>query len=230
MLRTRHGARLLRRPSRLAWAGFAVSAVALSLTVTGVTSARLSASRTSGNNSFSAGTVTLTNSAVANCPVSNLLPNATATVCTFTSTYPGSAGAYLAVDALIETQAGSGGNKLYNPSDSVNDLQVTITSSSPSVTYSVPTAPTNCPGGAPPGSACYELDHELVSTTSVTSAAVTFSVSVKLPVSSSTAYQGGTAQVILTTHAVQAGDNALSCSATPAAGSPCTPSGAFKWS
>ena len=57
MLRTRHGARPPRRPSRLVWAGLAVSAVSLSLTMTGVTSARLSGPESSGHNSFTAATI-----------------------------------------------------------------------------------------------------------------------------------------------------------------------------
>ena len=126
----------------------------------------------SSSNSLAAGTVTLTDSAVANCPISNLLPNGTAIACTVTATYAGSAAAYLAVNVLIETQAGGGGTRLYNPGDSANDLQVTITSSNPTVTYGVPTTATTCPGGAPSGSACYELDNDLVSTSAVTSAAV----------------------------------------------------------
>ena len=40
----------------------------------------------------------------------------------------------------------------------------------------------------------------------------------------------GTAQVIVTTHAVQSANNTLSCTVTPAAGSPCAPNGSFKWS
>jgi hypothetical protein len=69
-----------------------------------------------------------------------------------------------------------------------------------------------------------------VSTNPFTSATVSFSVSVNLPTSSLTGYQGGAAQIILTTHAVQSSNNTLSCSSTPAAGAPCTPSGSFKWS
>ena len=224
------GAQLVRRPRLLAVTGLAVSAAAASLIVTGATFALLTASMSSGSNSLAAGTVTLTDSAVANCPISNLLPNGTATACTFTATYAGSAAAYLAVNVLIETQAGGGGTRLYNPGDSANDIQVTITSSNPSVTYGVPTTATTCPGGAPSGSACYELDSELVSTSAVTSAAVGFSVSVKLPSGSATGYQGGAAGVIVTTHAAQSASNTLSCTATPAAGSPCTPSDSFKWS
>jgi hypothetical protein len=225
------GVQLVRRPWLLAVIGLAVSAVSVSAIATDVTFGLLSASRTSGSNSLAAGTVTLTDSAVANCPISNLLPNGTATACTFTATYAGSTSAYLAVNVLIETQAGGGGTRLYNPVDSANDLQVTITSSTPSVpTYGVPTTATTCPVGAPSGSACYELDNELVSTSAVTSAAVGFSVSVKLPSGSAAGYQGGAAQVIVTTHAVQSASNALSCTTTPTAGSSCTPSGTFKWS
>jgi hypothetical protein len=206
------------------------SAVALSLSLTGVTFGRYSSSETSGHSSFTAGIVTLTDSAIANCPVSNLLPNSTSSTCTFTTTYTHPVSAYLAVNVLIETQAGSGGTRLYTPSDSSNDLQVTITSSNPSVTYTVPTSSTTCPVGTPSGSACYELDNELVSTNPFTSATVSFSVSVNLPTSSLTGYQGGAAQIILTTHAVQSSNNTLSCSSTPAAGAPCNLSGSFKWS
>ena len=214
----------------LALIGLAVSVVAASLIATGSTFGLLSTSMRSGSNSLAAGAVTLTDSAVANCPKSNLLPNGTATVCTFTATYAGSTAAYLAVNVLIETQAGGGGTRLYNPADSANDLQVTITSSTPTVTYGVPTTATTCPGGAPSGSVCYEVDNELVSTSAVASAAVGFSVSVKLPSGSATGYQGGAAQVIATTHAAQSASNTLACTATPTTGSPCTPSGSFKWS
>jgi hypothetical protein len=228
--RIRQVGALVRRPWVLAVIGLAVSVVAASLIATGSTFGLLSSSMSSGSNSLAAGAVTLTDSAVANCPKSNLLPNGTATVCTFTATYAGSTAAYLAVNVLIETQAGGGGTRLYNPADSANDLQITITSSTPTVTYSVPTSATTCPGGAPSGSACYELDNELVSTSAVASAAVGFSVSVKLPSASVSGYQGGAAQVIVTTHAAQSASNTLSCTATPTIGSPCTPSGSFKWS
>jgi hypothetical protein len=149
----------------------------------------------------------------------------------FTATYSGSASAYLAIDILIETQAGTGGAKLYNPSDSSHDLQVTLTSTTPTVTYTDPTTSTTCPGGAPSGSTCYELDDELVATTAFSATStIGFSVSVKLPTSSATGYQNGAAQIILTTHGVQSKNNTLSCSGAPAAGSPCAPSGSFKWS
>ena len=212
-------------------AGFLALVVALSMTATAITLALFSVVRASEPNSFAAGKVTLVNSAITTCPVSGLLPGASAQTCTFTATYSGSVSAYLAADVLIETQAGSGGAKLYNPGDSANDLTVTITSSSPSVTYTVPTSSTTCPGSAPGGSTCYELDNELVATTAFSSAAVTFTVAIQVPATSTTDYQGGAAQIILTTHAVQSGGgNTLSCTTTSAAGSPCPPNGSFNWS
>jgi len=228
--RRRQGVRPFKRAFPLVSVSLLTSAVALSLSVTGVTFGRYSSSETSGHSSITAGIVTLTNSAIANCPVSNLLPSGAASTCSFTTTYAHPVSAYLAVDVLIETQAGSGGTRLYNPGDSGNDLQVTMTSSNPTVSYTVPTSSTTCPVGAPSGSVCYELDNELVSTNSFTSAAVSFAVSAKLPTTSVTGYQGGTAQIILTTHAVQSSNNTLSCSPAPAAGAPCTLSGSFKWS
>ena len=226
----RPSGRASRLAAGLASSAVALSAVALSLTMTGTTLGLFSATEAGVHNAVTAATVTLTDSAIANCPVSNLLPTGTATSCTFTATYPGPSSAYLAVNVLVETQAGSGGTALYDPADSSHDLQITLTSSSPTVTYTVPTTATTCPAGAPSGSACYELDNELVSASTVTSAAVSFAVSVDLPTGSTTGYQGGAAQIILTTHAVQSGSNALSCTGTAAAGSPCTPSGSFKWS
>ncbi len=159
-----------------------------------------------------------------------MLPNATPQSCTFTATYSGTTAAYLAADVLIETQAGTGGTRLYNPADSTGSMQVTITSASPAVTYAVPTSATTCPGSAPSGSICYELDNDLISTTALASASVTFSIVAAMPATSATGYQGGTAQVIVTTHAVQSGNNTLSCTTTPAAGSPCAASGSFRWS
>ena len=233
-MHTRRAATLPNRPhlnrsQLVTGAGLAASVVALSLFASGVAFASLGASLTSSSNSFTATTVTLSNSSVTGCPISNLLPNGTAMTCTFTSTYAGPASAYLAVNVLIETQPGSGGTRLFYPADSTHDLQLSITSSSPSVTFKVPTLPATCPGSAPSGSLCYGLNNELVSTSAFTTATITFSVSANLPTTSPTGYQGGAAQVLLTTHAVQSGNNTLSCEVTTV-GLPCTATGSFSWS
>ena len=68
-------------------------------------------------------------------------------------------------------------------------------------------------------------------TSALRSATVTFTVSTQLPTSSTSGYQGGTAQIIMTARAVQSTNNSLSCvGGPPSAGSPCTPAGSFKWS
>jgi hypothetical protein len=147
----------------------------------------------------------------------------------------------LALGIVIETQrsAASGSHPLYDTTST--GLTMSITSASPSVTYRVPTAPTPCPAGAPALSTCYELDHELVSTTPFTSpspatSTVTFTLTPNFPTTAGNAYQASAAQVLLTVQAVQAAGNTISCSSTapsvapPTAGAPCTPAGTFTWS
>jgi hypothetical protein len=209
--------------------GVAVFFGAAAALVSSSTFGFFSTNASSSANTFTAGTVTQSRTAGGDCAVTNLFPDGTAHNCgTLQVSYRGSVPAYLAVDVLIETQAGSGGHKLYDPSDSSHDVQVTVASTSPTVaSYSLPATPLgSCPGGAPVGSTCYELDKDLVSTTPFTNASspVTLTTSVKLPTSSTTDYQGGAAQIYLTVHAAQSGNNpATGCSA----GQPCT---AVSWS
>ena len=218
--------RSTRRRLMLRMATVAVVAAVAVLLAT-VVLARFTATRsTQTSSSLSSGTVSLTNNVTGACGVTNMLPGAAPTPCTLKATYGGSLPAWLGVDVLIETQAGNGGTKLYNPSDSTHDLQVTVTSTSPTVTYTVPTTATTCPGGAPAGSTCYEIDNELLSTTASTSSSptTTFSVAVSLPAGTTTGYRGGAAQIILTAHAAQSGNNAATgCTA----GHTCT---AVHWS
>ena len=194
----------------------AVAVIAVLLGAVQVVLARFAATRSSTTSSFSSGTVTLTSNASGACAVTGMLPGATPSPCTLTATYSGSAPAYMALDVLIETQAGNGGTALYNPSDSAHDLQVAISSSNPTVAaYTVPTVATTCPAGAPAGSTCYELDNELVKTSAFSSTStVTFTTTVSLPASTTTGYRGGAAQVILKAHAAQSGNNsAAGCTA-----------------
>jgi len=173
--------------------------------------------------SFSAGTVTLASNTSGACNVAAVLPGATPTPCKLKATYSGSVLAYIGLDVLIEAQAGSGGTKLYNPADSANDLQITIKDNQGTpVTYVVPTSVTPpCPGSAPSGSTCYALNDELVSLTGLSSGtSITFSTTVSLPTGSATGYQGGSAQIILTAHAVQAANNGSTSTCT--AGHRCT--------
>jgi len=205
--RKRFGGRRL-----LVAASYVVSLAAVAALVSGAAFGLFSSTATSSSSSFTAGTVTQSNDLTGACTVSDMLPDASETTCTLGVTYTGDNPAYLGLDVLIETQAGSGGTKLYKPSDSSHDLQVEITSTSPSVTYTLPLTSTTCPGGAPAGSTCYELDNELVSTTpfTTTSSQVVFTTTLSLPTTSTTGYQGGAAQIILTAHATQSGNNAQS--------------------
>ena len=212
---------------RLLAAGYVVTLVAASVISTGVTYGLLSVITPQQSHAFTAGTVTLARGASGSCNVAKLMPTGVASTCTLQATYTGTASTYLALDVLIQTQAGSGGTKLYNPGGA-GGLQVTISSTTPSVaSYSVPAASTACPAGAPAASTCYRLDRELVSTTPLTSASapVTFTTTVSIPASSPTGYQGGQAQVVLTAHSVQTANNGAVAGCTP--GLPCN---AVSWS
>lgn len=204
---------------------------AASTMVAGTTFGFYSSKPGAESNSFTSGTVTLASTVTGACTVSALAPGDAPAACTFNTTYSGSLSAYLAVDVLVETQAGSGGTVLYNPGGS-NGLTVAVTDNQSSpVTYVVPTTATTCPGGAPSGSTCYELDNELLGTSAFTNGATdVISTAVTLPAAAGNGYQGGAAQVILTAHAVQSKNNTLSCTTTATAGHSCTPSGSFAWS
>lgn len=222
-----------RRPGpRSLLLGLAVllTAAALVLFRPGVTFARLSASTSTPANTLMAGTVTLSSSAIANCPISNITPTAAPSTCTFNATYSGNVSAYLGLDVTVESQAGSGGTSLFNPSDGNNDVQITISSTTPAVSaYTVPTTAGSCPGGAPSGSTCYTETDDWISATPFTSSSspVHFSITAELPTTSTNGYQSGTAEVLMTVHATQAGHQPSVSGCSP--GGPCTPSG-FNWS
>ena len=202
---------------------------AVAITIAGVTLARFSAT-TAQTDQFAAGAVTLTTSGAPTCTIAGLLPGQSPTPCTLQASYTGSVPAYLGVDVLIATKSGSPGTApLYKPSDSSNDLQITIKDSqTPNITYVSPStnfgsALASCPAGSGFDATytCYQLTDLLVSTTAFTSssAADTFTTSVTLPTTSATTYQGGVASIALTVHGVQSAHQTLgSCSAGSACG------------
>lgn len=220
------------RQRRVLMAGALLLALGSFVTLaTGITFGLFSSAPSPETNQFTAGTVSLTTSATGACDAVTLAPGDSPTPCTFQATYSGSLSAYLALDVLVETQAGSGGTPLYNPSGT-DGLTVSVSDNQTSpVTYTMPTTPTSCPSGAPAGSTCYELADELVGTGAFTNGfSVTFTTTTSLPLAAGNGYQGGGAEVILTAHAVQAANNPLACTSTPTAGQSCTPSGSFAWS
>jgi hypothetical protein len=204
----------------------------LAALVSGATFGLYSSEPSPATDAFTAGTITLTNNVTGACRTTSMAPGDSPAACMLGLTYSGSLSAYLAVDILIETQAGTGGTDLYNPPSSNNGLTVSITDNQGTpVTYTVPTTATTCPSGAPTGSTCYELDNELLGTSPYTSGATdTISTSVTLPSAAGNGYQGGSAQIILTAHAVQAKNNTMHCTTTPTAGQSCTASSGFAWS
>ena len=203
---------------------------ALAVLQTGATFARLSANTPTQANTLTAGTVTLSSSAIANCPITNITPTAAPSTCTFNATYAGNVSAYLGLDVTIESQAGSGGTTLYNPSDGSNDVQITVSSTNPTVSsYSLSTTSGSCPSGAPSGSTCYSQTDDWISATPFTSSSspVQFSITAELPTTSTNGYQSGAAEVVMTVHATQAAHQPSVSGCSP--GPSCTPSG-FNWS
>jgi hypothetical protein len=225
----RHSRRSTSKRLALA-AGSAAAIAAIAVLALSATFGLFSATSSAQGNHFAAGTVNLTSDATGACTVSALLPGTSPIPCTLKASYSGSVSAYLGLDVLIETQAGSGGTPLYDPTGPAGGLQISVTDDQGTpVTYVVPTTATTCPVSAPAGSTCYELDNELVSTTAFTGTpSVTFSTAVTLPTSSDTSYQGGAAQIIVTAHAVQSGNNSFPAADSCTAGQSCGSTG--NWS
>jgi hypothetical protein len=230
--------------------GTLATSVVLMFVAAGVTIARMSAASPSGINTFTAATVTSSNTASTVCNVGTgggqtnaaLFPGDASTgfagggsdsPCTLAVTYQGTASAYLGVDVLIATKAGtvaasapSGtiASPLYDDVNAGNGLQLQISdTTNGSSTYFVngttytpqgtsPTAtviPAYVGAACPGGFTCYQITNLLVSTTAFTSSqGDTFSINYKLPSTSTSGYENSTAAVTLTVHAVQSSNNA----------------------
>jgi predicted ribosomally synthesized peptide with SipW-like signal peptide len=195
---------------RLALGAAAVTAVgAVAALVAGFTFGLFSATESSGANTFTAGTVSVGTGSPASV------------TCTYNVKYTGSANAWLAVDVAVS----NGSTALYD--GTANGLQLYLKDGAPT-TYLNGTSYTQQGGGSaalPVGT----TSNLLVSTTAATTGtAVNFSLDYLLPSSAGNSYQGGSATVTLTFHAVQSGNNALP--GTCAAGQQCNAGGSFAWS
>ena len=243
------------RPRRLRiWLAL-LAVVALASTSVGVTLALYSSRPTGETNTFAAGTVTLTNNVSGACASTNIAPGNTTISCTLATTYTGTLSGYLALDVFIATQknttaGGAGATNLYNPAAPNDEAQITVASTTPTVTYVVAGGtPTNfgtaitCPNalGSLDGNnystgydKCYLLSNLLVSASAFSNTnLVTFTTGLTLPSLQPNTYQGSSAVVVLGTHAVQSTNNAINCAAggaSPTAGAVCTPAGSFAWS
>jgi hypothetical protein len=159
----------------------------------------------------------------------------------------------MALDVFIATQknttaGGASATDLYNPSDTTNEAQITVSSTTPTVSYVVAGgSPTSfgtaitCPGAGTSldGNSyttydkCYLLSNLLVANTAFSSGTVTFTTGISLPSTQPNTYQGSSAVVVLAAHAVQSRNNAINCAAggaSPTAGVACVPAGSFAWS
>jgi hypothetical protein len=202
-------------------AGSVTAAGAVATLVAGTTFGLFAASDPLSDSSFTAGTVSLDNTASAVCDVSPMVPGDSSSgysptpdaqtdpqtdPCTFTVAYTGSAPAWVALD-LTEVATG-----LYD--GTADGLQFQISDGTVSYTTDGVLNGTNL----------------LISTSALTNGdARTFTVNYALPRTSGNDYQGLSAELQMTVHAVQAGNNALPVSCTTA-GSPCAATGTFAWS
>ncbi len=228
-----------RRRIQIALALATLAAVAT--TSVGVTLALYSNKPAGETNTFSAGTVTLTNNVSSACSTTGMAPGDSAT-CTLITTYAGTLPGYMGVDVYIASKSNAAGGgsplALYNPSDTGNTA--TITLNSPSVSYAVPTTGSTLTCGTGPDgvnyttyTTCYQVVNYLVSPTAFSSGSVTFTTVLSMPAGQPNTYQGGSAVVILTAHAVQSKNNTLNCTVggtSPTAGAVCTASTGFAWS
>ncbi|HXW43296.1 MAG TPA: hypothetical protein VEL03_00810 [Streptosporangiaceae bacterium] len=193
----------------------------------------------SGGGSASVGTVTLSinGPATHTCVYSALVPgDVTGATCAFSVIYTGSVTAYLELTVSVTASAGSGGQPLYNGSDTSG---LTITISDGHASYTAPTGPGTTGGACPARSTCWTQRYDLAAWYTGSSPRLTFSagdittftIVPALGSGSGPGYEGGAASVTLTAHAVQAPANPLPASCTTASiGQPCPPSGSFTWS
>jgi hypothetical protein len=241
------------RRKRLQLALGLVAVVAIASTSVGVTLALYSSKPTGETNTFAAGTVSVTNVLTGACSAAtnNMAPGDTAS-CTLATTYAGTLSGYMALDVFIATQknlAPGSWTDLYNPADATNEAQITVSSTTPTVSYVVAGgSPTSfgtlgtCPGAVTSLDGhdystgydkCYLLSNLLVQTAAFASGTVTFTTSISLPAAEPNTYQGGSAVVVLAAHAVQSKNNAINCTAggtSPTAGAVCAPVAPFAWS
>lgn len=224
---------------RLALGGAIVATLAAVATlVGGVSFGLFSSNGTSGANTFTAGTVTVGPGSPSSvtCTIPAMLPGDSSagapigskadTTCTYNMKYTGTASAWLGVDVTVT----NGSTALYD--GTATGLQLYLKAGSTTfLTSTAPTAGTTytAQGGTATSLSAGTTTNLLVSTTPATAnTAVSFTLDYALPVATGNSYQGGSATVTLTFHAVQSGDNALPSAC--AAGQQCNPGSSFVWS
>ena len=229
-----------KKKKRLAIIAGSVATVGAAATLAGgVTFGLFSASGAGGANTFTGGTVTVgTGTPVSvNCVITNMVPgdsssgaaigSKAATACTYNMKYTGSATAWMAVDVAVS----NGTTPLYDGTATGLQLYLKDGTRSTYLTSTAPTAGTTfaAQGGAATSLPTGTTANLLVSTTpAAPNTSVSFTLNYAVPIATGNAYQGGSATVTLTFHAVQAGNNPLPGACV--AGQQCNPTTTFLWS
>jgi predicted ribosomally synthesized peptide with SipW-like signal peptide len=203
---------MIGRKRLLLAAGTLASVGAVIALATGVTFGLFSATESSGSNTFAAGTVSVApgQTASVTCNTSNIVPGDSSPTdqpsCAYKVRYTGSVPANLAVDVSVTSVAGSGGTPLYDATAA--GLQLNIADNN-STTYVSGTSYKDSTGASQTLTAGTPVTNLLVAKgVSADVADRTFTVNYSLPLSSGNGYQGGTAAITLTFHAVQSAHNA----------------------
>ena len=174
-------------------------------------------------NSFAAGTVTEGSGGVTStCALSSIYPGEPLGSCKLQVTYTGSISAYVGLDVVISTTSGSGGSVLYNE----NVAGLTFTLSDGTTNYDLPSgtqmldelAASSYPSGVP----------DAIFTSAAGQNSVTFTLTPTFATgqSSPDQYEGASASLTLTAHAVQAAHQVFPAGCTsgghPVIGVSCT--------
>jgi len=229
--------RIFARKRRVARAAAAVAIVAAAWALGAGVALAFFSDSTSSLANLALGTVSLGNPQTTTCTYNALTPGdlTGSTHCTFSVTYTGSLPAYMALDVQIQATAGSGGTTLY---DGTNTKGLTLSiSDGGHSSYTIPTGPGSTGSPCPSGDTCWTASNELAATYGPTSviftsgSSVTFTLTPMFPTSVKNPYQGGSATVLLTAHAVQSPGNTIpgTCNTTTI-GQSCPAGGGFAWS
>ena len=229
-----------KKKKRLAIIAGSVATVGAAATLAGgVTFGLFSATGAGGANTFTGGTVTVgTGTPVSvNCVITSMVPGDSSAgapvgskadaACTYNMKYTGTATAWLAVDVAVS----NGTIPLYDAT--ATGLQLYLKDGVPA-TYLTSTAPTagttfTAQGGTATSLPVGTTANLLVSPTpAATNAAVSFTLNYAVPIATGNTYQGGSATVTLTFHAVQAGNNPVTGACL--AGQQCNATTTFLWS
>ena len=216
-----------------------VIVVAAGALITGVATAFFSQSKSQpGSVAIARVTLGADAPASATCGFSSLAPGDLTGVpaCGLAIQYVGSTPGYVALSVEIQSRAGVGGTPLY---DGSNATGLTFSISDGHASYEVPTGPGSTGGSCPAGFTCWTASDDLAAWYSGSipglaftgaSAPVTWTVSPSFPTTVGNAYQGGSATLILTAHAVQTSPNPLpSACSLATVGQDCPSSGGFTW-